>query len=198
MKLGALRFAVNPRRRVAVAAAVACVAIGVPVGAAAASAPHASAPHASAPHASAPHASAVAQCNNNDTYAWFADAANGTAGYIYYPVEFTNTGSSSCTLSGYPGFSAVNGKLKQLGPAAKRSGAKPATVTLKPGQTASAMVGILPPGFVTGCKKATAAGFRIYAPNETNGQLALNLSFSVCTNKRTLTIGAVTKGIGVS
>jgi hypothetical protein len=188
MKLGVMRIAVNSPRRLAVAAAIACVAIGVPVGAAA----------ASAPRAAVPHTGAVAQCNNSDTYAWFADAANGTAGYIYYPVEFTNTGSSACTLYGYPGFSAVNGKLKQLGPAAKRSGAKPATVTLKPGQTASAMVGILPPGFVTGCKKATAAGFRIYAPNETNGQLSLNLSFSVCTNKRTLTIGAVTKGIGVS
>jgi len=177
MKLGS-----HARRRLAAAAAVAVAAIGVPVGALA---------------ASAPHSAAVARCNNGNTYAWFADASNGTAGYIYYPVEFTNVGHSSCTLYGYPGFSAVNGKAKQIGPAAKRSGGTPHTVTLKPGQTASAMVGILPPGFVTGCKTATAAGFRVYPPNETGGQLMLNLSFAVCTNKRTLTIGAVTKGIGV-
>jgi Domain of unknown function (DUF4232) len=177
MKLGS-----HARRRLATAAAVASVAVGVPVAAVA---------------ASAPHAAAVAQCKNSNTYVWFADAPNGTAGYIYYPVEFTNTGHSSCTMYGYPGFSAVNGKDKQLGLAAKRSGPKPKTVTLKPGQTASAMAGILPPGFVSGCKTATTAGFRVYPPNETGGQLVLNLSFSVCKNKRTLTIGAVTKGIGV-
>jgi hypothetical protein len=177
MKLGT-----HARRRLAAAAAVACAAIGIPAGALA---------------ASAPHSAAVAQCNNNDTYAWFADAPNGTAGYIYYQVEFTNTGSKSCTLYGYPGVSAVNGKDKQLGPAARRNGGTRHTVTLKPHQTASATLGILPPGFISGCKTATAAGFRIYPPNETGGQLALNLSFSVCKNKRTLTIAPVTSGIGV-
>jgi len=177
-----MRLGIQARQRLAIAAAIASVAIGVPVGAVA---------------ASAPHAATVAQCTNSHTYAWFADASNGTAGYIYYPVEFTNTGSSTCSMYGYPGFSAVNGKLRQLGPAAKRSGPKPATVTLKPGQTASALVGILPPGFVTGCKAATTSGFKVYAPNETLGQFVLNLSFSVCKNKRTLTIGAVTKGIGI-
>jgi hypothetical protein len=170
------------RRRLAAAAAVATVAIGVPVGALA---------------ASAPHTPAVGQCNNGNTLAWFADNGDGTAGAIFYPVEFTNIGHSSCTLFGYPGVSAVNSKGKQIGPAAKRLTAAKHTITLKPGQTASAQLGILPPGFVSGCKAATAAGFRIFPPNETGGQVAWNLSFPMCKNRSLLTVYPVTKGIGV-
>jgi hypothetical protein len=178
MKLGN-----HARRRLAAAAAVACAAIGVPVAAVA---------------ASAPHSAAVAQCTNGNTQAWFADAGNGTAGAIFYPIEFTNLGSKSCTLYGYPGVSAVNSKGKQLGPAARRLTLAHHTITIKPGQTVSAMLGILPPGFRPGCKTATTAGFRIYPPNETGGQLALNLSFPICTNQGgSLTIYPVTKGIGV-
>lgn len=178
MKLGS-----QSRRRVAAAAAVACVAIGVPVGALA---------------ASAPHAAAIARCNNSNTYVWFADAPNGTAGAIFYPVEFTNIGSKSCTLYGYPGVSAVNSKGKQLGPAAARLTMTHHTVTLKPDQTVSANLGILPPGFKPGCKTATAAGFKVYPPNETGGQVVSNLSFPICKNKGgSLTVYPVTKGISV-
>jgi len=178
MKLGT-----HARRRLGVAVAIACVAIGIPVGAVA---------------ASAPHSAAVARCKNANTEAWFADAQNGTAGAIFYPIEFTNLGSTSCTLYGYPGVSAVNGKGKQLGPAAGRLTLAHHTITLKPDQTVSAMLGILPPGFKPGCKTATAAGFRIYPPNETGGQVVTNLSFPICTNHGgSLTIYPVTKGIGV-
>jgi hypothetical protein len=178
MKLGS-----HARRRSAAAAAIACVAIGVPAGALA---------------ASAPHTAAVARCTNANTDVWFADSGDGALSLIYYPVEFTNIGSKSCTMYGYPGVSAVNGKNKRLGPAATRSEATatPHTVTVKPHQTVSAELGIPPQGFVP-CKEGTAAGFRVYPPNETGGQLVLNLSFSVCKNKSTLTIGPVTKGIGV-
>lgn len=178
-----MRLGIHARRRLAVAAAITSVAIGVPVGAVA---------------ASAPHSAAVARCNNGDTDVWFADAPNGTAGAIFYPVEFTNLGAKSCTLSGYPGVSAVNSKGKQLGPAAGRLTLTHHTVTLKPDQTVSAMLGILPPGFKPGCKMATAAGFRVYPPNETGGQVVANLSFPICTNRGgSLTVYPVTTGIGV-
>lgn len=182
MKLGVMRFGIHMRRRLAVAAAIASVAIGVPVGAVA---------------ASAPHTATVAQCNNNNTYVWFADAPNGTAGPIYYPVEFTNIGKSTCTLYGYPGVSAVNTNLKQVGAAAARVRSSRSTVTLKPGQTANAMLSILPKGFLPGCKTAAVDGLFVYPPNETGGQFVLNFSFWVCKNKSTLRISPVTSGIGV-
>ena len=35
-------------------------------------------------------------------------AANGAAGTIYYPLDFTNASSSACTMYGYPGVAFVS------------------------------------------------------------------------------------------
>jgi Protein of unknown function (DUF4232) len=177
-----MNLGIQGRRRLAAAAAIASVAVGIPVAALAASAPRA----------------ATVACNITTTDVWFADAPNGTAGAIYYPVEFTNLSSSACTMHGYPRVLAITAKGKKLGPAAADLTMTQPTVTLKPNQTASAMLGILPPGFKPGCKTATAAGFRVSPPSETGSRPVLNLSFPICTNQGgSLTIYPVTKGIGV-
>jgi hypothetical protein len=161
------------------AAAVACLAIGVPVVALASS--------------SAP---ATPRCSQSDTYVWFALSPNGTTGAIYYPVEFTNTGGSACTLTGYPGVSAISAKLRQLGLSATRVAAPARTVTVQPKQTVHAFLGILPRGFIR-CHNATADGLKVYPPNEKGKQFVLSFTFSVCKNKPDLQIYPVAAGIGV-
>jgi Protein of unknown function (DUF4232) len=174
----------SARRRLTAAAAIACLAIGVPTVALAAS---------SGPHARA----STPRCNESDTYVWFALSPNGTAGPVYYPVEFTNIGRKACTLTGYPGVSAISAALHQLGAGASRIKSAVHTVTVRPGQTVHASLGVIDPGFLTGCHKAAADGLKVYPPNEKASQDVLSFSFEACRNKSVLTVYPVTSGIGV-
>lgn len=174
----------SARKRLAAGAAVACLAIGVPTVALAAS---------PRPHARA----STPRCSESDTYVWFALAPNGTAGPIFYPVEFTNTGSKACTLTGFPGVSAISKSLHQIGLAASRVNVAAHTVTVKPGQTVHASLGVIDPGFITGCHRAAADGLKVYPPNEKAKQDVLSFSFEACKNKSVLRIYPVASGIGV-
>ncbi|SDC75420.1 Protein of unknown function [Actinokineospora iranica] len=95
------------------------------------------------------------------------DAAAGT---VYRSLVFTNSGTRTCTIQGFPGVSYVAGADgHQVGPAAFRVGAKGAPVTLAPGQSASADV-----GFVNvrnydaaACKPTEVRGLRVYPPHDT-------------------------------
>jgi|HubBroStandDraft_2_1064218.scaffolds.fasta_scaffold08073_4 hypothetical protein len=180
-----------PRWRVLAAIAIACSAALVPAVAQAASASHA--------HPATPARPQTAECASGNTYVWLALAANGALGTIYYPVEFTNTGSHSCWLEGFPGVSAVTGSGRALGPAAGRFSATPHRVTLKPNQTAHAALGIIDVGggTIAGCHLATAGGLAVYAPNQRRRQLVLNFSFRACKNKVYMHVYPVTSGIGV-
>lgn len=110
--------------------------------------------------------------------------ANGTAGTIFYPLRFVNTGNTSCTLRGYPGVSAVTKSGKQIGNAAKRIQAKVKTVTLAPGKRQSASVGIVEAGNFSKarCKPVTAAGLKVFPPNQSKA-VTLKKKFSTCSSK---------------
>src|SRR6202020_2832670 len=90
--------------------------------------------------------------------------ANGTAGTTFYPLKFVNTSKTSCTMSGYPGVSAVTSSGKQIGNAAKRIQTKFRTVTLAPGKQQSASIGIVETGNfpAASCKPVTAAGLKVF------------------------------------
>jgi hypothetical protein len=95
--------------------------------------------------------------------------AGHAAGSTYQPLVFTNTGSSSCTLTGYPGVSYVAGAGKQVGAAASRNSQHAAkTVTLGPGGHASAMVQFVAyRNFpVDRCRAVTVTGLRVYPPGK--------------------------------
>jgi len=169
------------RMRLAAAAAVAFLAAGVPAVAIASS--------------SAP---AAPRCNASNTYVWFGLSPNGAAGTIYYPVEFTNVGSKACTLTGFPGVSAISNSARQIGLAATRVKSVPVhKVTVKPEQTVHAVLGIVEPGLITGCHNAAADGLKVYPPNEKSRMLVLNFSFTACKNKPFLRVYPVAPGIGV-
>ncbi len=165
------------------AAVVACVAIGVPAVALASS--------------GARSVAATPQCTAGSTYVWLALAPNGAASTIYYPVEFTNLGSTKCTLSGYPGVAAIGKSGTQLGPAARRLKNTVHTITLKPHQTAYALLGIEEATIVGGCHTATAFGLQVYPPNQTVKQIVTSFTFSACSNKVDLYVYPVKAGIGV-
>ncbi len=96
------------------------------------------------------------------------DAAAGTA---YRALVFTNKGSRTCTIQGFPGVSYVAGEDgHQVGPAAYRTGKKGPAVTLKPGGSAYADIGFVQvrnfdPAV---CKPTDVRGLRIYPPHEYN------------------------------
>lgn len=63
----------------------------------------------------------------------------GAAGSVDYPLVFTNTSDSACTLYGYPGISFVSTSGGQVGAAATEDPVYPRRlVTLAPGMTAHA------------------------------------------------------------
>lgn len=171
------------RRRIAAAAAIACVALGLPAVALAA--------------ASSPSHPAIPRCTDANTLVWLALAPNGAAGTSYYPVEFTNLGTASCVLFGYPGVSAVTKSGHQLGPAARRLPAKRHNVTLKPRQTAHALLGIVEDGVIAHCNNATGAGLKVYPPNQRGFQFVFNFTFPACKNKVFMHVYPVVPGIGV-
>ena len=170
-------------RRIAAAAVIACVALGLPAVALAA--------------AGSPAHPAIPRCTDANTLVWLALAPNGALGTIYYPVEFTNVGKASCVLFGYPGVSAVTKSGHQLGPAAGRVPAKRHNVTLKRGQTAHAALGIVSDGVIAHCKNATGAGLKVYPPNQRGFQFVFNFTFPACKNKVFMHVYPVTPGIGV-
>jgi Protein of unknown function (DUF4232) len=112
-------------------------------------------------------------CRSAGLVTWLDTSPNGTAGTIYYTLNFTNLSGSTCTLRGYPGVSAINLKGRQLGRAATRNtGTKVRTITLRNGRTASAYLGIVEAGNFpsSSCRPVTAAGLKVFAPNQAAGK----------------------------
>jgi hypothetical protein len=91
------------------------------------------------------------------------------AGSYSEVLTFVNKGSSPCTLSGWPGVSAVSSAGAQLGPAAVRTGQPSGTVTVQPGQAASAVLRVAQAGNFPAatCQPRPAAGFRVFPPGQT-------------------------------
>jgi hypothetical protein len=104
---------------------------------------------------------------------------NGYAGGAYYDLEFTNLSGHACTLHGYPGVPAVSVTGRQLGSPAGWGRPTTTTVTLSNGATATAKLDIADTGTYTQCFQRlpqgpgrpgilpTAAGLRVYPPNQT-------------------------------
>ncbi|MEV6835652.1 DUF4232 domain-containing protein [Streptomyces sp. NPDC051133] len=87
------------------------------------------------------------------------------AGQENFPVVLTNGSARTCTLHGFPGAAFVNASGTQLGPDPKREPGSPATVTLKPGQSAWAGLTFSNPG-VSGAGTATPAALLVTPPDE--------------------------------
>lgn len=93
-------------------------------------------------------------------------SSSGAAGTIYKNAVITNTGSSTCHLTGYPGVFMQDGSGTQVGRGAAANSLYPAvTVTLAPGAKAHTVVAFpQQPNFPAGTCSAIGSSMKLYAP----------------------------------
>ena len=172
-------------RRLAGAAAVACATALIPVAALATTASPA-APAVAVRTPGCPTAGLVIWMNNEQ----------GAAGTFYSDLNFTNLSGHACSLRGHPGVSAIDlGGDGQLGMPAAWPAATLRTVTLANGATATAVLAITDVGvFSTGaCHPVTAAGLRVYPPNQFTAKLVPYPLRACTTGQVFMRVGAVHK-----
>jgi hypothetical protein len=125
--------------------------------------------------------------------------SEGAAGSVYQNIDFTNTGSASCTLYGYPGVALGTGTpFSQTGAAATRStAAKPSVVTLSPGKTANALLRVTQAQNYpsAACSPKATTYLQIFPPGQTTA-IYLTFKSTGCATKSVnlLTIGVVQAG----
>jgi Protein of unknown function (DUF4232) len=127
--------------------------------------------------------------------------AQGAAGSVYQVIDFTNIGTASCSLYGYPGIALAGGSpVTQIGAAASRSPqAGPALVTLKPGAVANTLLRITQAqNYPTSkCSPMASTYLQIYPPNQTT-PIYLGYKSTGCsaTGVNLLTVSVVQSGAG--
>lgn len=137
-------------------------------------------------------------CETPGLVVWLDTSGNATAGTTFYKLHFTNLSGHACTLNGFPFLFAVNLTGHQVGlRAAFRKPPSPHLVTLAKGKTATAVLGIVDTGVFSrsACRPVTAAGLRVFPPNQTRAKL-VPFPFSSCSRPHgpgSLNVGAVTK-----
>jgi hypothetical protein len=130
------------------------------------------------------HVAAAPFCETPGLVIWLNTNGNGTAGSVFYNLQFTNLSGHACTLNGFPFIHAIGLSGQATGRRAGFSSATPRVVTLNEGATAKAVlqlvdVGNFPP---SQCKPTTAAGFEVFPPNQTRARI-VPFPFGACSNK---------------
>ena len=148
-------------------------------------------------HAAAAASTTLRSCAATGLGVWVAaDYAQGALGSTFVPLDFTNVGSRTCTLQGYPTVAALDRNGNQLGPAAIRSHSSSPIVTLAPGQTAHAVLQYIQ-AVATNCalaQQVPAYELQVNPPNRTLKDHAL-FDFETCPgNTVYLTVTAIRAG----
>ena len=160
-----------------IAAIVGCSAILLPgVALAASTAP-------TAPVAAArPTARAITPgCETPGLVIWLDTNGDAGAGSVFYKLKFTNLSGHTCTLNGFPFINAVSLTGRLLGHRAAFTGGPVRQVTLNQGQTVTAELQIVNVLNIPAsrCKPVTAAGFRVFPPNQTRAKV-VPFPFGAC------------------
>ena len=127
--------------------------------------------------------------------------AQGAAGSVYQVIDFTNIGTASCSLYGYPGVALAGGNpVMQIGAAASRSPTSaPSLVTLAAGATANALLRITQAVNYPSsrCGPVASTFLQIYPPNQTTPMyLAYKSTGCSATGVNVLNVGVVQAGNG--
>jgi len=143
---------------------------------------------------------ATPQCRpNTNIIVWLGLNPDGAAaGTTFYPLEFSNVGfhTHACWLSGRPTVWAVTASHAKIGPKAGR-GSSGHRITLEPGQTAHALLGIVQKGFIPGCTNATAAGLEVGLPGSAATEPIDSFPFPACKNKVFMHVDAFASGVAI-
>ena len=122
-------------------------------------------------------------CATSGLVVWLDTQPGGAAaGSTYVTLDFTNFSGHACSLSGYPGVSAVSLAGRQLGRAATRDRTTPPrTVVLPAGQSAQTTLQITQALNYprAKCLPVMAAGVRVFPPNQTAARL-VPYPFTAC------------------
>jgi len=145
---------------------------------------------------------AIRACTADDLGAWVAvSQSDGAAGTIFFPLQFTNLSRHACAMRGFPGVSAVDRNLHQLGSPASRDHVIPVrTVVLAPGATAHTILGYGDVEVTTapGCHPTFRTfELRIYPPGQYRPTYAA-FDLEVCSHAGPvyMGIGPVQAGVG--
>lgn len=186
----------RPKQLAAAVAALTCVFVVIPVVALAAPSTIASSARP------ARIAIGSSPCSRAHLMEWFGEPGYGTAGTIFYELEFSNVSRHACTLKGFPGVTARNASGHQLGSAAGHetgSAEVPHLVTLAAaGGTAHAVLGAVDTGALPTCQRTTASYLQIYGPGQhSSGEVFL--SIGACKNKGPIfmRVTPIKGGVGV-
>ena len=127
-------------------------------------------------------------------------AGGAAAGTDFTVLDFTNSGTSACTIYGFPGVSLTNSSGAQIGAAATRNPSKPSTlIMLAPGAKANATLGVANAENypASACKPTAAAKLKIFPPNQTQAvELPFTVTGCAVSSTRQLSVTAVTAGAG--
>ena len=138
-------------------------------------------------------ASAAAAPACTTTVNWIGLPGDGYAGGQVVQLEFSNTGKITCTLHGHPGVAQMNAG-RQIGRPAIWTGT-PATVTLKSGATAHAVLTVHDAGALC-AKPQTSTYLSVIAP----GQRTVfpdPFQSRACPGKSVIHVAPVRPGTGV-
>ncbi|GAA0946052.1 DUF4232 domain-containing protein [Pseudonocardia zijingensis] len=148
------------------------------MGAVPAAAPPGTTPRTATPAAAATHAiepgepadaADLPRCTSGELAATLGEGG-AAAGSVYRPLVFTNTGSRTCELRGFPGVSYVAGDDgHQVGPAAAMTGERGGQVPIPPGGTAQAQLRLanVQNFDPADCAPVPVRGLRVYPPGDT-------------------------------
>jgi hypothetical protein len=184
---------ISALRRVGLAAAVAVTAaLGAGV-AAGATAPTA--------QAAAKSAATVATCATAQLRVWYGEPAGAAAGSTYFELQFSNIGTTTCALDGFPGVSGVTVSGTQLGTSATWNHViSPTNVVLAPGATSHVVLRVTDVANYPGgtCDATEAYGLRVYPPNQT-ASVIVPFAFEACAKAGPtyLSVDPVNAGVGI-
>lgn len=144
-------------------------------------------------HSTPAHAAGTPVCDYGQIHI-AAQAANGAAGSRYIALTFTNAGSSSCLLSGWPDVNYVDASGKQIGATSSHASEWMSSgEVLSPGETANATLRETRANlYGDTCQPVTAAGYQVHIPG-TDRSLTLAFPAEACSNSQVsqLSVGQV-------
>jgi hypothetical protein len=130
-----------------------------------------------------------------------ANAGVGTAGTTYYWLEFSNVGHQPCTLHGFPDVWAVTLHRAEIGKPASHQSIAPSTVTLQPGATAHAILGVADTGAACPRQGVTAAGLTVVPPGQPmpvgEADQIENFPVTVCPHVSSMNVRPIHSGTGI-
>jgi hypothetical protein len=125
---------------------------------------------------------------------WFAPDGNGYAGGAGYVVEFSNIGTTTCTVQGNPTV-VLTKNGKQVGLNSRHDPLVPVkTVTLKPGHTAHVVLFVTDAGAL--CRPIPTNGLSVRSPGSIRARV-FPFGAGACRGKSTLRVDAINPGVGI-